>query len=94
LGNSVDAKRCVPGGRFFKKPYRDDEILRACRQLTDKSRNSFAICMAAARYRRWKPAHSKLLRAITVFSYSSVLSATIVDKNQHLLPRRLSKKAG
>ncbi len=33
-GNSVDLKRCVPGGRFFKKPYRGDETLQACRQAS------------------------------------------------------------
>jgi CheY-like chemotaxis protein len=32
-GNSADQSRCLPGSRFFSKPYDRSEILRACRHV-------------------------------------------------------------
>ncbi len=35
-GNPIDPDRCVPGSLFFRKPYRMDDILEACRSLAKR----------------------------------------------------------
>jgi CheY-like chemotaxis protein len=41
-GRSLDAGRCVGGGTFVPKPYRESDILKACRRLTGGTRNNAA----------------------------------------------------
>ena len=36
-GAAVEPDRCVPGSLFFTKPYRPDDIVQACRQLTARA---------------------------------------------------------
>jgi two-component system, OmpR family, response regulator len=35
-GHAIDHARCVPGSRFFSKPYRSSDILAACRQMAEQ----------------------------------------------------------
>jgi CheY-like chemotaxis protein len=41
-GRSLDAGRCVGGGTFVPKPYRESDILKACRRLTAGTRDNGA----------------------------------------------------
>jgi CheY-like chemotaxis protein len=41
-GRSLDAGRCVGGGTFVPKPYRESDILKACRRLTAGTRSNGA----------------------------------------------------
>jgi CheY-like chemotaxis protein len=41
-GRSLDAGRCVGGGTFVPKPYRESDILKACRRLTAATRSNAA----------------------------------------------------
>jgi CheY-like chemotaxis protein len=41
-GRSLDAGRCVAGSAFVAKPYRESDILKACRRLTEGARSSGA----------------------------------------------------
>jgi CheY-like chemotaxis protein len=39
-GRSLDAGRCVGGGTFVPKPYRESDILKACQRLTAETRSN------------------------------------------------------
>jgi CheY-like chemotaxis protein len=41
-GRSLDAGRCVGGSTFVPKPYRESDILKACRRLTADTRSNAA----------------------------------------------------
>ena len=41
-GRSLDAGRCVGGSAFVPKPYRESDILKACRRLTAATRGNVA----------------------------------------------------
>jgi CheY-like chemotaxis protein len=41
-GRSLDAGRCVGGSAFVAKPYRESDILKACRRLTEGARSNGA----------------------------------------------------
>jgi CheY-like chemotaxis protein len=41
-GRSLDAGRCVGGGTFVPKPYRESDILKACQRLTAGTRSNSA----------------------------------------------------